>query len=131
MDSDLSEYHTNIGNLLNTSDIEGHAQLFLRFENGVSSSVTFCGYHGFNVNDTTYYFTDGAVRVSDSRLLFAARNGTLEKVEIPDEHHCFSAQLMDFVRLLNGEKTEIASGEYGARIIRTLELIYGREKEAR
>jgi len=68
-----------VGNVKNDATIEGHAQTFLKFEDGLTATITFSGYIGTGY-ETTYYFTEGAAKVTGGATLFLLyRGGTWEK----------------------------------------------------
>jgi len=123
MGEDVVDVHGNVGNQLNDYDIEGHAQFFVKFANGVSSTVTFSGCHSFASNETTYYFTDAAVRVDGGKIL-VAKDGNFEELEIEPGIGSFEQQLIEFVKLMEGKESMSPTGEYGAKIIRVIEQVY-------
>lgn len=110
-------------NFKNDATIEGHAQIYLRYDNGLSAGITFSGYGNFGY-ETVYYFTHGALRVSNGYKLFI-REGD-DWVELPmsetDEPICL--QLEEFGKFLRDEPNQMPTAEYGARIISTIEQIY-------
>lgn len=110
-------------NKKNNCSIEGHAQFFMKFENGLSASVTFSGY-GYCGYDTIYYFTNGALKVSDTLDLSEFKNGNWEKVEVGEDGKFMERQLAEFAKMLKNEDNEMPDGEYGKAVISAIEKIY-------
>ena len=112
-------------NLLNDKDVEGHAQIFAKFDDGLSASVTFSGYSDV-VYESYYYFTEGAIKVVMVDQSFIRRVGDKEwtPLETKRDGTEFATQLNEFVKYVNGEESEIADGVYSREIIRTIEEAY-------
>lgn len=70
------------------------------------------------MHERVFYFTNGdKVYVSDG--------GEYEEIiGDGDERSFMEKQLCEFVKLLRGEKNEMASAEYGRKIICALEQLY-------
>lgn len=115
-----------VDNVKNDEEIEGHAQIFMKFENGVSASATFCGYvrSGYEVR---YYFTDGILKVVDGVRLFKKTGAEWQELENLEDGNAMSRQLKAFCRLIQGLDTDIPSGEYGKGILEAIECIYKKE----
>ena len=112
-----------MGNYKNDAEIEGHAQIFLKL-NGVSAAITFSGYSPSGY-DAIYYFTGGALKVADSGSLSVNTDGTWQRLELDEDFSsAMSNQLEEFCKYVNGEAADIATGEYGRRVICTIEQIY-------
>lgn len=124
INDEIAEMHANCGNILNDFDVEGHAHIYLKFKNGISSTIILGGYHGFNINDTTFYFADAALKASSSHKLEIAQNGKFEEYPLDIEYTGFERQIIEFAKYIDGKESEIATGEYGKKIIETLERIY-------
>lgn len=124
-DTKITSLHANCGNLLDGYDVEGHAQVYLEFENGISSVMTYSAYSDFEVNETTYYFRDGAVRVYNSNNIEIATNGKFEPYEFTEEYPPFVKQLHQFVRYIEGKESTIPTPEFGTRVIETIKKVYG------
>lgn len=110
----------NAQNFVSEHDVETSAHMLLRLTGGVSATVTLCGAHVPPEHETTYYFTDGAVKMKGDAL-YIYEDG--EYKCYGGEHMLISAQLCEFLKLLRGEKSEICSPEYGREIIRILKEI--------
>ena len=124
-DTKITSLHANCGNLLDGYDVEGHAQVYLEFENGISSVMTYSAYSDFEVNETTYYFRDGAVRVYNSNNIEIATKGKFEPYEFTEEYPPFVKQLHQFVRYIEGKESTIPTPEFGTRVIETIKKVYG------
>lgn len=122
-DSKVCGVFASIGNHQSEYDIEGHAQISLKFENGVSAAITLCGYKSTS-RETFYYFTNGALKVVDFSKLFRYQDGQWVSVEIPASMGWMELELEEFCKLLRGEPSEIPSAEFGAEVIEVIEQIY-------
>ena len=122
--ANVTEVNSNCTHLLPDFDVEGHAQVFLKFDSGVSSVMTFCGYRGFSEEETTFYFTEGAVRFIFPNKIEIATNGQFEPYELENDGNPFERQLREFVKYLDGKESTIPTGEYGANIIRLIQKAY-------
>lgn len=128
----LESYPTSVkavtGNVKNDHTIEGHAQIMLAFENGISANITFSGYSNAGY-ETVYYFTDGALKVTDTSNLWMRTNGDWERVELTENTDRTGFQLQEFCKLIRGEDSEMPDGLYGKEIIAVIEKIYGHKAE--
>lgn len=124
--AEITEIHASYGNTLDDYDIEGHAQIKLMLNDRISSCIIFCGYTTFAVNETVYYFTDGAVRVFDSNCIeiCTKRNGSFEPYNFTERVDPFNKQLDEFIKMINGEESKIADGVYSRKIIKAISDIY-------
>lgn len=112
-----------VGNLKNNYTIEGHAQAHVELENQVSANITIGGYPG-SISEVTFYFTEGILKVERNNRGLALNQGKgWETIEL-DPPNTFGLQLHEFCKLVNGEPSEIADGEYGRMIINTVERVY-------
>lgn len=110
-------------NSKNACDIEGHAQYMMRFKDGFSASVTFSGY-GCCGYEVIYYFTDGALNVSDGIRLREYKNGKWEDSDVCEDGLFMDRQLKEFANFIEGKESEITDGEYGKAVISAIEKIY-------
>lgn len=122
-DKNIISVDANCGNIKNSESIEGHAQFFVKMEDGITATVTFSGYSPVGY-ETIYIGTEGAVKVIDGKKI-AIRNGATwdEIPEVNDGRHMIR-QLVAFSKLIRGEDSEMPDGEYGRAIIRAIEEIY-------
>ena len=113
-------------NFINDRDVEGHAQMMAKFDNGISATITFSGYSTVDYI-IYYYFTGGALRVNGTSSVEIKREG--EKawtlVEIPAGQEPFALELNDFHKYIKGEPTEIPDYEYSRKIIEAIQKGYG------
>ena len=114
---------SSCGNAKAIGDIEGHAQILLKFSSGLSAAVTFSGY-GPSGYDTMYYFTQGTARVTNGSVLSYTTDGEWHPAEVHNDGKHMERQLKAFCRYIRGEEADIATGEYGRRIVETIDRIY-------
>ncbi|MBQ7011282.1 MAG: Gfo/Idh/MocA family oxidoreductase [Clostridia bacterium] len=120
-DAKLVKLDSFCGNYLNSEDIEGHAQIFAGFDNGVSASITFSGYTSSGY-DAYWYFTKGALRVRGTRCEVDRGTG-FEKFEVPFELSPFAEQLNEFCKYIGGKPANIPTAEYGRKVIAQIERV--------
>lgn len=115
----------NTANLINDRDVEGHAQIFAKFEDGLSAVITFSGYSTV-VYESYYYFTGGAIKINGVDSAFLLREGEKEwqPIDAKRKYDEFIVQLNEFVKYVNGEPSEIADGIYSRDIIEAIENCY-------
>ena len=118
---DHAEVTALVDNFKNDAQIEGHAQIFLKFEDGLSATITFSGYTSAGY-EATYYFTEGAAKVTGSSSLSIYKDGSWAKQETTGLS--MEIQLAEFCKLVRGEESGIATGEYSRQIIATIRQIY-------
>ena len=112
-------------NLINDRDVEGHAQIFAKFEYGLSASITLSGYSDV-VYESYYYFTGGAVRVVGVDSAYMRREGEKEwtPLDAKRDYGEFIVQLDEFVKYVNDKASEIADGLYSRDIVMAIEEAY-------
>ena len=115
----------NTANLINDRDVEGHAQIFAQFEDGLSAVITFSGYSTV-VYESYYYFTGGAIKINGVDSAYVLREGEKEwqPIDAKRTYDEFVTQLNEFVKYVNGEESEIADGIYSRDIIEAIEKCY-------
>ena len=124
-DVKITALDAQVANYANDASIEGHAHIFAKFDNGVSASITFSGYTNTNY-DAFYYFTKGALKVNNHAVAIN-RGDTSKGFEdiTPDLGTSnFARQLDAFHKYIKGEPTDIPTGEYGMKVIETIEEVY-------
>lgn len=119
---DKAEVTAFVGNIKNDAQIEGHAQILLKFQEGLSASITFSAYADTGY-ETSYYFTEGAAKVVGGSKLLLNTDGTWVGQENM-QSHSLDLQLAEFCKLIRGEKSEIATAQYSRQIIAVIEEIY-------
>ena len=117
--------YASTANLINDKDVEGHAQIFAKFEDGLSAVVTFSGYSDV-VYESIYYFTGGAVKVLGVDRAFIRREGDSDWTEIDAKRDGreFALEVDDFCKYTRGEESTIPDGKYSRAIIKTIEEAY-------
>ncbi len=110
------------GNIKNDETIEGHAQIFVKYDNGVSASITFTGYTSL-VYEGYYYFTSGALKVLNGDVQINRCDGC-GFVKVENSVDPFELQLKEFCKLVRGEESVMPDGEYGRRVISAIEEVY-------
>ncbi len=118
---EIDEFYPILGNIHNDFDVDGHAQFLLRFKNGISSSINFCGYHGFYTNHTIFHFTEATFKATGSKKLEIAKDGKFEEYPFPNDQTPFERQFIEFAKYIEGKDANIATGEYSKKIIELLE----------
>ena len=123
--NNFKDINAACGNFYTDDDVEGHAQIYLT-ANGVPASVTFSGYAPFKANETTFFFTKGALRIKGSTLEICDEPyGEFRAYEYKDTYKdSFTYQLEEFGKYLNGEVSISPDGMYGKKIVETIEEIY-------
>lgn len=113
-DANITSIDAQCGNYNNDYTIEGHAQIFAKFDNGVTASVTFSGYTQTG-GEACFYFTNGALKVN-SRTLQINRDGAkgFEPVEV-GEYNAFTEEIDAFHKYIKEEPNNILDGEYGKK----------------
>lgn len=112
------------GNLTRDYDVEGHAQIFAKFDNGVSACVTLNGYAHTHYN-VYYHFTKGAMRIAGRKLEVNRCDGN-GFVPVPDKEGLtgFAQEIDDFHKYIKGEPSTIPDGEYSRQIIDIIQTSY-------
>lgn len=113
---------SSVGNWKTEHDIEGHAQIFMTLENGVSANITFNGYD-YNGYENYYYFTNGALKVAGGSCLYQCINREWVLVELPERSY-MAYELEEFAKLIRGEESEIPSAQFGSDVIDAIDRIY-------
>ncbi len=110
-------------NIKNDADIEGHAQFMMKFPSGVTGTVTFSGYNSCGY-DAIYYFTNGALKVSDTSLLYQFKDGKWEKIDTTTSVSPLLYQIEEFCKYVNSEPSIVPDGEFGRDVIVVIEKVY-------
>ena len=123
-DANITSLDAQCGNYKNDYTIEGHAQIFAKFDNGVTASITLSGYTNTGY-EAYYYFTDGALKVMNRKIEINRGLGNgFEPIDPPADDTVFADEIDAFHKYIKGEPTNIPDGEYSKRIISTIEKIY-------
>ena len=115
-----------VGNNFLTGDsVEAAAQLLVRFEGGVSGTFCYCGCNVPSEYRTDFYFTNGAAQIRDGWDLWVSEaGGEFVQVEGCNSWGLFEPQLAEFIKLLDGEESEVVTPEYGKDVIAVLEKAF-------
>ena len=115
----------NCSNYKNDATIEGHAQIFAKFDNGMTASITFCGYHSVGY-ECMYYFTNGALKIKGSDVIEINRADGKGWQLIPNTRDSldFVRQLTEFHKYVKGEPANIPDGQYGKEVIAAIEQVF-------
>ncbi len=116
---------SNCDNFLTDHDIEGHAQILGKLDNGASFTVTFSGYARLPY-ETMYYFTKGAIRSQNSSTLEINRGTKIwvKDTECRADSQVILQEIEEFVKLMNGEESTLPTPEFGREVIASIEKIY-------
>ena len=112
-------------NLINDRDVEGHAQIFAKFEGGISATVTLSGYSDV-VYEAYYYFTGGAIKIIGTYDIEIKREGekVWQKLEGTSDSLAFVRELTEFAKFIRKEDSEIPDAKYGRDIVELIERAY-------
>ena len=121
--------NSSYANCINDRDVEGHAQIFAKFDNGVSATITLSGYSTV-VYEAYYYFTKGALKLTATSKLEMKREGEKEWTHVPDtnDNFAFNREITEFLKYINGEPSNIPDGNYGRDIVRAIDALYACEQ---
>ena len=111
-----------IGNIKNDADIEGHAQILAKLDDGISANITFSGYGNFARSDV-YYFQNGVVRLPAGTM--TDNMGNTEKLDFsqfPSDPMQF--QIEEFCKYVNDEPSITPDGAFGRAVINAIEKVY-------
>lgn len=112
------------GNLTRDFDVEGHSQIFAKFDNGVSACITLNGYAHTHYN-VYFHFTNGALRIVGGKLEINRGDGK-GFVALPEKTGLlgFAQEIDDFHKYIKGEPSNIPDGEYSRQIIDIIQTAY-------
>lgn len=123
--AEAEEVYATGNNFLTDDSIEASAQMSLKLKGGTGAAFTYCGCNVPSHYETYFYFTNGAAKIVGGEVLYISEGGKpYEKVELDYEDvfdRVMELQMAEFIKLLNGEETEVVAPEYGRRIIAVLE----------
>ena len=125
IDSPIVRIAANVDNKLNGRDVEAEAQVLLSFKNRISASLSYCSSRINTMYETVFYFTDGVARVESGIYLWIAKGKEqLKRIELDYKTPAITKQFSEFVKLLSGDKADIADADYGLKIISVIEEIF-------
>ncbi len=121
----IEKVAANGNNFLTDDSIEAAAQVLVKFSDGCSAILNYSGYHTPTQYETYFYFTDGAVKIENCRTLWVAKGANpLEEVELPGEDDIMGEQLTEFLKMIVGKESEIATPQYSREVIEVLERAF-------
>lgn len=118
------EHVAAAGNNFQTTDtIEGSAQLLLTFSGGVTAVCSYCGGCTPFVYDTWFYFTNGSIHIDylNSSQLEVCRGTEEKELIVLPQDAIFYEQLTEFIKLIRGEESYVATPEFSRKVIAVLE----------
>lgn len=124
VDSKFKRFEGKVSYFDERFNVEGSVQLFLEMENGVTALITCVGYQVPTIEETYYYFTNGAIRKCKEGLLVSKESGSYKKEELEDDSNSFFMQLDDFINSIRRDEEPTIPGEYGLEIIEVIEKTY-------
>ena len=118
----IEKVSANGNNMMNDADVEAAAQLLLKLSNGISASLSYSGCYSPYQEEVIFYFTEGVAKVCGNRELWISKKGMqFEQVDLDYTVVALERQLVEFLKLLNGDESEIVTPQYGRAVIRVLE----------
>ena len=121
----VTRVHAMLSNPMSDDDVEVNGHILLRLDDGVSASVTLCGCRVPPDYDIAFYFTNGVAKIANGKDLTVITQGVT--TEYGGTEELFTEQLREFVKLLNGEPSDIVMAEYGREVMRVIDQIYTEE----
>lgn len=106
------------------TDVDGSAQMLLRTSNGISASISLCGYSVVPIDETMLFFANGSLRLHTGSDLSVTCGSGYEAVDTSSYPNAFEAQWADFISGVRAGRILYCDGTYGASIVRTIELLY-------
>ena len=126
-DSQITRITGKATQFIDGIEVDGNAQIFLEFESGITANITYCGYNVPPINDTTFYFTNGILKLGTEVGLWAAiGGGEFETVEITNRQDPFALMWDDFITAIQNDTISPIDAQYGLRIIELIEQIYSK-----
>lgn len=116
----VTEVHSITSNPVSEHNIDVDVQLLLKFTGDVSAAITFCGNRVPSEYESSYYFTDGTVKIKGSDLYLFENE---EFVKYDGTTYLIERQLAETVKWLKGEENELVTPEYGREIIKVIEQV--------
>lgn len=123
-DAKIVSIDAQCSNYKNDLDVEGHAQIFAKFDNGVSAAITFSGYTNTGY-EAYYYFTNGALKVMNTKIEINRGDGNgFTPIEVEASEYSFADEIDAFHKYIKGEPSDIPTPEYSRNIIESIEKVY-------
>lgn len=117
----IKNIYSVLSNPITNNDIEVNAQIFAELSDGVSVQISYCGCYVPTEYTTSFYFTKGVAKVLEGyKLQIITKEGVKD---IESTGGIFVKQMVEFVKYLKGDKSEIVTPEYGRRVMEMIEKI--------
>jgi len=125
-DSKVMHINGIIGKQMPNYDVEGHAQILLQLECGVTAVISYCGYNVPPINETILYFTEGTIKLHTGSELWVNQGDGYERIPIHSvgDQDAFAHQWQDFFQVVENGANNKNNGDYGMEIISSIEQIY-------
>ncbi len=104
-------------------EIEGNAQLFVQYEQNVTAVISYCGYKGPMFNETTFYMTEGVIRLQTGVGLWASTGDDFYPVPVEPANE-FRLMWEDFIHSLRTGAPSPIPGECGLSVVEAIEQVY-------
>lgn len=114
-----------VGSAMQDEEVDGHAQVFLTMQSGLSATINLSGYRQMPKNETVLYFTDGTLHLKTGKGLWIHKNGKTQEIIIDRSENPFHQQMHDFIDVIKGDSEVVTTGDYGKTIIDVINGIYG------
>ncbi|MBO5908051.1 MAG: Gfo/Idh/MocA family oxidoreductase [Clostridia bacterium] len=120
-----TEVFAGCDNFLNDKDVEGHAQILAKFDNGMTASVTFSGYNTV-LYENVLYFSNGAIIIRGINVDVKVGDGKWETTEGLHDGKDFVRELDAFYKYVKGEPSEIEipDPEFSRSVIEAIQKAY-------
>lgn len=117
-------YHAEKGN------VEGSGHLHFRTSQGISASVTLCGYRQVPINETELLFTGGQMKITGMNSLWISDDSQKEFIQLDTDHYPdpFSAQWNDLLNAIEHGQPLQMTGEYGRTVASVIAAVYQSHK---
>lgn len=116
----VEEVHAVTSNPVSDDDIDVDVQMLLKLTGGASAVLTYCGNRVPGEYETSYYFTDGAVKIKGSELCLFEDG---KYVNYGGTANLLEKQIDEVVKWLKGKENELVTPEYGKEVIGVIEQI--------
>ncbi len=114
-------------NFFTDNNVEATAQILLKMSDGSSAAFTYCGTNVMLQYEIYFYFTEGSAHLSidtGKMILTILKGSEIIKTIEYDSPDLMHPQLAEFVKMLKGEESLVATPEYGREIMRVLDEAY-------
>ena len=120
----VTEATAYLSNPLSDDNVEINAQVLLQFTGDLTATVTYCGCPDTRAYETVFYFTNGMAKAAGGSDFCLFENN--QWVNYGGTTDLLYDQLVEFVKFLKGEDSNIVTPEYGREVISAIEKIYAK-----